>query len=220
MKINVNLLLENYIETINSDWFVGKFGQNKDIEHMDILKALFEEKRGGDFAYWLFKTFKLSGICFLFEDGYITSEISYKEGVRDGICKTFYRKYLLAEECTYKNGVKDGIYKEYYKAGKIRRVREQRNYIKGLMEGKCEEFYENGRTQYLTTYVNNLKEGFQSYFSYGGKIYNRIEYKEGKKTGSEENFKNGVLYEKRTYDEKRNIITVICCGTQIIKNNC
>ncbi len=77
-------------------------------------------------------------------DNSMTVELPYKDGVLEGLAKTYYENGNLKAELPYKDGVLEGLAKTYYENGNLAGEESYKN-------GKCEElaktYYENGSLQ-------------------------------------------------------------------------
>jgi len=82
----------------------------------------------------------------------------------------------LVMEATLKNGVKDGLMKTYYANGKLRRTFWYEN---GLREDSAIWYYEEGQLFRTTPYKRDTMDGFQKQYFRNGKLKARIGYKKG-----------------------------------------
>lgn len=82
----------------------------------------------------------------------------------------------LVMEATLKNGVKDGLMKTYYPNGKLRRTFWYEN---GLREDSALWYYEEGQVFRLTPYRRDTIDGIQKQFFRTGKLKANIGYKKG-----------------------------------------
>jgi antitoxin component YwqK of YwqJK toxin-antitoxin module len=151
-------------------------------------------KDGKPEGYW--KTFSEEGILlsegnrknhlldsiwnFYDDEGNLKMEISYKEGKKNGIRRT-YREQEIIEE-NFVDDLKQGISSYYYADGNLKKTV---FYVDGLEEGMAMEYGEDGRIIQLITY----KKGFIS----NRERINRFD-SEGKKHGNWKYFyENGNL---------------------------
>ena len=82
----------------------------------------------------------------------------------------------LVMEATLKNGVRDGLMKSYYANGKLRRTFWYEN---GLKEDSAVWYYEEGQLFRTTPYKRDTMDGFQKQYFRNGKLKARIGYKKG-----------------------------------------
>ena len=52
-----------------------------------------------------------------YEDGKLVDELPYKNGLKEGIRRSYYKNGNLWEETPYKNDKKDGVYKNHFENG-------------------------------------------------------------------------------------------------------
>jgi len=130
--------------------------------------------------------------------------------------KKFYQGEVLSKEITYKNGIKEGLCKNYYDDGRLKRTIW---YANNLKEDTAKWYYRNGSVYRATPYSNNKIHGVQIKYHENGRIQARIPYKHGLRTpGLEEYSENGVRVGKtpsinqnistREY-ESEGIVTVV-----------
>jgi len=82
----------------------------------------------------------------------------------------------LSMETTFKNGVKDGLTKTYYISGKLRGTLWYEN---GLREDSAKWFFEEGQLFRVTPYKRDTVDGIQKQFFRNGKLKALIGYKKG-----------------------------------------
>lgn len=96
--------------------------------------------------------FKLDSLWkFYNDDGSLKLEVNYREGKKHGI-RTTYRKDEIIRE-TFKNDIKDGPTKYFYKNGELKK---EVFFVNGLEEGMAREYAEDGRAITLITYKNGF----------------------------------------------------------------
>jgi antitoxin component YwqK of YwqJK toxin-antitoxin module len=98
-----------------------------------------------------------------YPNGSLLSEISYKDGKRDGICKTFWQNDILflsviKTEGNYKNGRMIGQFKSYFQNGQIE---------------------SQGTFKYTDSEVYSRKDGVWKYYYNNGKIQSESIIKDG-----------------------------------------
>ncbi len=93
-------------------------------------------------------------------------EVEYKNGVREGITRTFYKGGVIEQEIPYSGDKKNGEARWYYADSKLFRV---------------------------TPYVNDTISGSQIQYYKSGRIKAKLDYIDGKRLpGLEENMMNGT----------------------------
>lgn len=88
----------------------------------------------------------------VYEYGDHREEGSYKDGLRDGEWKSWYKNGDLSFEGKYVNGLEEGKHKWYYDNKK---VREEGKYILGSKEGVWKKYDSDGIEAIEITYLNN-----------------------------------------------------------------
>jgi len=92
-----------------------------------------------------------------------------------GITQGMSGRYLVSET-TYKNGVRDGLKKTYYQSG---RLRQTFWYVNGLRQDSSKWYFEEGQVFRTTPYKNDTIDGVQKQFYRTGKVKAKITYKKG-----------------------------------------
>jgi antitoxin component YwqK of YwqJK toxin-antitoxin module len=91
----------------------------------------------------------------------------------------------VAMETTFKNGVKEGLTKTYYASGKLRGTLWYEN---GLREDTSKWFFEEGQLFRTTPYKRDTVDGIQKQYFRNGKLKANIGYKKGCRTFEFEEF--------------------------------
>ena len=130
---------------------------------------------------------------FKYDNGKISSEGVLKNGKPDGYWKTFYDNGNIKSEGNRKNYVLDSIWKFYNEDGKL------------ILEITYGEGKKNGiKTTYQAkeiikeNYVNDIKEGFTSYYYPDGKLRLAVKFVKGREQGM-----------AREYSPQGNVITLL-----------
>lgn len=108
---------------------------------------------------------------------------------------TGIKKYMgnrrLIKEITFKNGVREGLMKSFYPGGQLRQTFW---YVNGLREDSSKWFYEEGQIFRSTPYKNDTIEGTQVQYYKNGKLKAKLSYIKGLRTPYLEEFtKEGKL---------------------------
>ncbi len=93
--------------------------------------------------------------------GTLSSEVNYKDGLREGSYKMFYPTKQLKIDCYFVNDKLNGPYKSYYRNGQLSF---EGNFIVDCMEEPCKSYYLTGQ----------IKEE-----NIGGKFDLKIKYYDG-----------------------------------------
>jgi len=84
-----------------------------------------------------------------YDNGYMKSRLSFKNGQLDGRSFLFYPNGYLKQQVQYKEGVLDGTSFEFYENGQYKI---QSNYKDGKTDGRTMMFYENGNLYCVMEY--------------------------------------------------------------------
>ncbi|HEX2967883.1 MAG TPA: hypothetical protein VHO46_02175 [Bacteroidales bacterium] len=94
--------------------------------------------------------------------------------------KQFMSGQYLVSEVTFKNSIREGLTKTFYKSGKLQRTYW---YEKGLRQDSSCWFYEEGQLFRTTPFKNDTIEGIQRQFYRTGQLKAKMGYKNGYRTG-------------------------------------
>lgn len=100
---------------------------------------------------------------------------AHKNGVKNGICKTYYENGILFKEETYKNNVVVGVKKAYHDNGNIQFIE---HLSKGKKNGLWQQFYNTGKLREERVYKENklLTAVVMEWYDNGNKM-NSTSYK-------------------------------------------
>jgi hypothetical protein len=98
--------------------------------------------------------------------------------VPDSIVK-YYSKQLLLKEVSFKNGVRNGLTKTFYPGGQLRQTFW---YINDLKEDSATWYYTEGQVFRTTPYKHDTINGIQRQFYRTGEIRAKIGYSKGLRT--------------------------------------
>lgn len=93
--------------------------------------------------------------------------------------KQFMSGQYIVSEVTFNNGVREGLTKTFYQSGKLQRTYW---YERGLRQDSSCWFYEEGQLFRTTPYVNDTMNGIQKQYYRTGEIKARLGYKNGFRT--------------------------------------
>ncbi len=117
-----------------------------------------------------------NGVYKSYRDGYLYSEVTLKEGKKNGLAKRFYKNGKVNTEVHYKNNIKIDTSRWYYTNGKIYR---ETPYNKGKIHGIQKKYHKNGILMAEIPWVGgNRKAGLKEYSYYNSllKSYPNIIY--------------------------------------------
>ncbi len=121
--------------------------------------------------------YKKDGLIKSYMDGYLYSEVTMKDGKKNGIARKFYKNGKVNTEITYKNGIKVDTSKWFYKNGKVYRITPYNN--NGKINGVQIKYHKNGLLKARIPYVDgNRKVGLVEKSLYGNDVtsYPSIKY--------------------------------------------
>lgn len=101
-----------------------------------------------------------------------------------GIQKGMSGRYTV-NEVTLKNGVREGLTKTFYQSGRLRSEKWYRN---GLLQDSVIWYYEEGQVFRISPYKNDTIDGIQKQYYRTGQLKARIGYKKGFRTPLLEEF--------------------------------
>jgi antitoxin component YwqK of YwqJK toxin-antitoxin module len=116
-------------------------------------------------------------IYFSEHDGSLSAEENYKNGMKEGVFRTYYPEGNVAEEITYLQDVKDGAWTQYFTDGKVKL---KANYIRNKLEGQYTVYHFNGMIEISGTFKNSEKNGTWVYMKETGEMEKREDYTEGR----------------------------------------
>lgn len=90
--------------------------------------------------------------------------------------KQYMSGQLLVKEITFINGVRDGLMKQYYQTGQLRQTSW---YVNGLRQDSAKWYYQDGRVFRSTPYKNDTIDGTQKQYYTNGRLKAKISFKKG-----------------------------------------
>lgn len=107
-----------------------------------------------------------------------TDKVSVPDTGYTGI-KQFMSGEFMVSEVTFKNGIREGLTKTFYKSGRLQRTYWYEN---GLRQDSSCWFYEEGQLFRTTPFVNDTMNGIQKQYYRTGEIKAKLGYKNGFRT--------------------------------------
>jgi hypothetical protein len=98
---------------------------------------------------------------------YIVNEVTYKNGVRNGLMKTFYESGKLRQTFWFVNGVRQDSAKWYYEEGQVYRSTPYKN---DTIDGVQKQYYRTGKLKARLTFINGLRAPKLEEFKSDGKL--------------------------------------------------
>ncbi|OFY46825.1 MAG: hypothetical protein A2Z69_03555 [Bacteroidetes bacterium RBG_13_44_24] len=105
--------------------------------------------------------------------------------------KQYFSNYRMLKEVTFRNGVREGLTKTYYQGGQLYQTFWYEN---GLREDSSAWYYLEGQVFRTTPYKHDTIDGIQRQYYRTGKLRAKIEYSKGLRTPFLEEYnQNGKL---------------------------
>jgi hypothetical protein len=98
---------------------------------------------------------------------YVVSEVTFKNGVRHGLMKSFYQGGEVRTTFWYENGLKQDSARWYYPDGKLFRTTPFRN---DTVDGIQKQFYRTGKVRARIGFSKGLRTPFIQEYSSNGKL--------------------------------------------------
>ena len=141
---------------------------------------------------------KLSYCISYFESGKVLAKGFYRNQQKDSTWIYYHENSdsISAIE-HYKNGLKNGNWKVFYKSGILAH---ELNYINGSKEGVVKEYNEDGKLIFEIQYKNGKENGLSVLYYGDEKLRERGLYKNGERDGKWQQYdEQGVLKNEMTY---------------------
>jgi len=148
---------------------------------------------------------------YLKANGDTTKLENYKNGLLEGMRRTYFSGSRPFKEASYKNGLLAGTFKGYSPDGILL---EEVNYKEGKKNGACKYFYDDGVLLKTENWTMDVKNGEFKMFYYQGHVQTLENFKNGVPFGKFEEYypdqklkrsalydKKGVLLEEHKFDE-------------------
>jgi antitoxin component YwqK of YwqJK toxin-antitoxin module len=109
-------------------------------------------------------------------DGSLALEETYRNGVRNGVSRTYYPGGGISGILYWKDGFKDGLWEEYYSNGSIKL---HGTFNMNDKEGSYRAFYEAGTPLVIGQYANGHQDGIWTYFDSDGAVSRKETWDKG-----------------------------------------
>jgi hypothetical protein len=109
-----------------------------------------------------------TGIKKFAKDGRVVREVTFKNGVRNGMTKTFYPGGQVYQTFWYENDLKEDSAKWFYSDGKLFR---STPFSKDTIEGIQKQYYKNGRVKAKIGYSKGMRTPFFEEYTQEGKLF-------------------------------------------------
>jgi antitoxin component YwqK of YwqJK toxin-antitoxin module len=108
-----------------------------------------------------------TGIKQFMSGKYIVSEVTFQNGIRQGLTKTFYKSGRLQRTYWYKDGLRQDSSCWYYEEGQVFRVTP---FVNDTVNGIQKQFYRTGQIKAKMGYSKGLRTPFFQEFTREGKL--------------------------------------------------
>jgi hypothetical protein len=97
----------------------------------------------------------------------LVKEVTFKNGIREGLMKSFYQDGRLRQTFWYKNGIREDSAKWYYQEGQVFR---STPYKHDTIDGTQIQYYRNGRIKAKLGYIKGFRTPYLEEFNTAGKL--------------------------------------------------
>ncbi len=109
-----------------------------------------------------------TGVRSYIRDDVKVREVEFKNGIREGLTRTFYKGGVIEQEIPYAGGKKNGEARWYYPDSKLFRVTP---YVNDTIHGAQVQYYKSGRVKAKLDYMNGKRlPGLEEYNMNGEKV--------------------------------------------------
>lgn len=116
---------------------------------------------------------RFTGVKPNYSEGKLVSEISYRNGIRHGLTKTYYPSGTIKQLITYCDGLKCDTARWFYEDGKLFR---NTPYVNDAIHGTQVQYYRNGRVKASMGYEMGIrKNDLQEFYENGKPVTTRRE---------------------------------------------
>jgi hypothetical protein len=110
-----------------------------------------------------------TGIQKYFSNDRIVKEVTFRNGVRQGEMKSFYKGGQVYQSFWYENGLREDVGKWYYVDGPVFRTTP---YVHDTIHGTQIQYYRNGKVKAKLNYVKGLRTPVVEEYLQDGKLIN------------------------------------------------
>lgn len=97
----------------------------------------------------------------------LVKEVTFRNGVREGLMKSFYADGRLRMTYWYKNGLREDSAKWYYPEGQLFR---STPYKRDTVDGTQKQYYRSGKVKAILKYVKGLRTPYLEEFTQDGRL--------------------------------------------------
>ena len=108
-----------------------------------------------------------TGIKHFMNGQILVMETTFKNGVKEGLMKTFYTNGKVRQSFWYKNGLREDSAKWYYEEGQVFR---STPFERDTVNGTQIQYYQNGSVKAKLRYIKGIRTPFLEEFTLEGKL--------------------------------------------------
>jgi hypothetical protein len=97
----------------------------------------------------------------------LIKEVTFKNGVREGLMKSFYQTGELRQTFMYRNGLREDSAKWYFQQGQLFR---STPYKRDTIDGIQKQYFRNGRLKAKIGYIKGLRTPYLEEFTMDGRL--------------------------------------------------
>lgn len=135
---------------------------------------------GGPLSEGMYKNGELDGLQLVHQEGGARTEITFSDGKRSGVEKTFYPNGQIAVEAPWEDGEQHGSVTFYYENGA---VQSSIPFYRGKREGVHKTFFDTGAPQGDETYRDDMLNGPSEFRHPDGTPDMTLNYRDDKMDG-------------------------------------
>ena len=134
------------------------------------------------------------------DKGNVISVTKYgPEGLKDGLCKTYYASGELHSHLNYRKGLLEGKQLYYYRNGNVKTILHYQN---GVLHGEVLLYFPNGGLKRQLHFVEGKRQGIERIWNAHGLLVVEVEFDRDKACGTARRwYENGILAQEVIFNE-------------------
>jgi len=113
----------------------------------------------------------------------LSRSVEYADGKLNGTEQKFYPDGRVAEEINWKNGLKNGVWKQFFRNGQLKSTA---TYVNDKLDGEFMTYFSDGTKHVEGVYRQDIPDGEWKRYDEKGKLLSTIRYAGGTITNPEE----------------------------------
>ncbi len=146
-------------------------------EDSDLSDAELFDTQGKLIAKGQYMDQKKTGEWVYYLNSAIVATETYIDGMKNGICKRYYKTGELLEESTWQNNNLHGIYRTYFQDGKVFL---ECNYANNQRNGSFRTWFTDGTIELDAFYTNDSRDKDWKYYDSSSNLKFTLKYESGK----------------------------------------